>query len=292
MKDIWYVYKTTNIVNGKIYVGKHHSNRHNATYLGSGKLLWIALKKYGRNNFIQEVLEYCDTEKEVFEREKYWIKQLNSQNRDIGYNLSDGGESGWNSEINALISQRTWQRYTPEERQARIDKMKAAAHRPESLKKISEKSIQFHQSMTDDEKQSFKEKCSKGWTSEKRERQRETHSGKKNSMYGRPLFEVWKEKYGEEEAQRRLLKWKLSLTNASNATKEKTIVKQRDTIERQQQSPFWKEYQAMKVVPQHIRWEYKKGIIDENERDKRLNEVNLSLQELHQKVLETTPEKI
>lgn len=85
------IYKTTNKVNNKIYVGKH--NRLRTGYLGSGLLLKNAIKKYGSKNFEQEILEYC-TKETVNEREIYWIEKLQSQNLNIGYNISSGGDGG------------------------------------------------------------------------------------------------------------------------------------------------------------------------------------------------------
>ena len=49
------IYKTTNIVNGKIYIGQSHGL--DKTYLGGGTILKKALKKYGRKNFKFEVIE-------------------------------------------------------------------------------------------------------------------------------------------------------------------------------------------------------------------------------------------
>lgn len=82
------VYKTTNLLNGKIYVGMDCNN--NPKYLGSGHIFILALKKYGKENFKKEVLEYCDINN-IWEREKYWIKELNSRNSAIGYNICEGG---------------------------------------------------------------------------------------------------------------------------------------------------------------------------------------------------------
>jgi len=87
------IYKTTNLINGKIYVGQDSKN--NPKYLGSGKILKYALKKYGLENFKKEILEYCKTIDELNEREKYWIYELSSTNKDIGYNVGFGGQSGW-----------------------------------------------------------------------------------------------------------------------------------------------------------------------------------------------------
>lgn len=41
---IGYIYKTTNILNNKIYIGKHSSNTYDPTYFGSGKILKQAIK--------------------------------------------------------------------------------------------------------------------------------------------------------------------------------------------------------------------------------------------------------
>ncbi len=50
------IYKTTNLINGKIYVGYHNTDI-NDGYLGSGTIFSKALKKYGKKNFVREVLE-------------------------------------------------------------------------------------------------------------------------------------------------------------------------------------------------------------------------------------------
>lgn len=83
------IYKTTNLITGKIYVGKNSNG--NRSYLGSGVLLKRAIKKYGRQNFRKEVLEICDAH-DWEEREQYWIQQLNSRDPNIGYNVAPGGE--------------------------------------------------------------------------------------------------------------------------------------------------------------------------------------------------------
>jgi hypothetical protein len=85
------IYKTTNLINGRIYVGKHHLI--NSSYLGSGLLLDKAVKKYGKNNFKRDILEICSKE-DVDEREIYWIKKLKATVRGIGYNLTKGGTGG------------------------------------------------------------------------------------------------------------------------------------------------------------------------------------------------------
>lgn len=89
-----YIYKTTNLVNGKIYIGKKVSSKFVKDYKGSGKLIRLAFSKYGYINFICEMLEECHNNKELNEREKYYIKLYNSQDKSIGYNISYGGDGG------------------------------------------------------------------------------------------------------------------------------------------------------------------------------------------------------
>jgi len=85
-----YIYKITNKINNKIYIGKRISKR--KKYWGSGTLIKQAIKKYGENNFIFEIIENCENEKMLSEREIFWIKHFDSRNRIVGYNLAEGGE--------------------------------------------------------------------------------------------------------------------------------------------------------------------------------------------------------
>lgn len=86
------IYKTTNLINGKIYIGQDKNN--NPRYYGSGKILNLSIKKYGKENFKKEILEECKSEDHLNEREIYWISNYNSTDRKIGYNISDGSKEG------------------------------------------------------------------------------------------------------------------------------------------------------------------------------------------------------
>jgi group I intron endonuclease len=87
------IYKTTNLINGKIYVGKQVNIRKKDVYLGSGKILKSAIEKYGRENFKKEILQECLTKEDLNHQEIFWIKELNSL-QPIGYNIVFGGEGG------------------------------------------------------------------------------------------------------------------------------------------------------------------------------------------------------
>lgn len=96
------IYKTTNLINGKFYIGQDTNN--NPRYFGSGVKIKLAIKKYGKENFTKEILQYCYNQEELNEREKYWIKQTNAI--EIGYNLAEGGFgcSNMSDEIKKKIS--------------------------------------------------------------------------------------------------------------------------------------------------------------------------------------------
>lgn len=85
------VYKTTNIITNKIYVGK--DMRDDPNYIGSGFLLKKSIAKYGKDNFVKEVLQRCSDVDVLNEAEKFWIRELNSICPN-GYNIAFGGTGG------------------------------------------------------------------------------------------------------------------------------------------------------------------------------------------------------
>ena len=87
-----YIYKTTNKINGTIYIGKR-KGEFTSSYKGSGKYLRRALNKYGDCNFFVEVIEYCETLEIQNEREQFWIAYY--RNLDVSmYNIARGGDGG------------------------------------------------------------------------------------------------------------------------------------------------------------------------------------------------------
>lgn len=89
-----YIYKTTNISNGKIYIGKHKCTYFDADYHGSGVILKEAVAKHGVENFVTELIEECEDIVTLNQREQYWIDVLNARDLNIGYNVAPGGDGG------------------------------------------------------------------------------------------------------------------------------------------------------------------------------------------------------
>ena len=82
-----YIYITTNLINGKRYVGQKKIDHNSKGYLGSGVLLRKAIKKYGKENFVIEEIDTANTQEELNKKEQYWIKYYDSVIN--GYNETD-----------------------------------------------------------------------------------------------------------------------------------------------------------------------------------------------------------
>lgn len=85
------IYETTNNVNGKKYRGAHQTPNIDDGYLGSGKILTYAVKKYGKIGFTRTILEYCNDRKHMLAREMAWVNHAWLLREDT-YNLKLGGD--------------------------------------------------------------------------------------------------------------------------------------------------------------------------------------------------------
>lgn len=88
-----HIYKTTNLINGKIYIGQEKGN--NPKYFGSGKILKIAIQKYGIENFKKEILQECNNQKELDDLETNYIN-IQKCFPPNGYNICNGNFGGDN----------------------------------------------------------------------------------------------------------------------------------------------------------------------------------------------------
>jgi group I intron endonuclease len=112
--DLWYIggrgeamgiiYKITNLANGKVYIGqttrtlkiriKAHHNETASLTRYRGYPIHCAIRKYGKENFVYETIEECETQDDLNVREVYWIEYYNSRDNKYGYNLKEGGARG------------------------------------------------------------------------------------------------------------------------------------------------------------------------------------------------------
>ena len=93
MDKYHFTYQTTNLVNGKIYIGVHSTHKIEDGYLGSGKFLKLSIKKYGKDKFQRIILNFFDTADAAYEEESYLVStEFVSESRT--YNATTGGEGG------------------------------------------------------------------------------------------------------------------------------------------------------------------------------------------------------
>lgn len=85
-----YVYKTTNIVTGTIYIGVHRTDKQDDRYLGSGNLIKRAISKYGAENFKKDILKFFSSYKDALSYERELVTQEFIDSKD-NYNLYEGG---------------------------------------------------------------------------------------------------------------------------------------------------------------------------------------------------------
>lgn len=110
------IYKITNLLNGKIYIGQ--SKYRNPKYFGSGTLISKAKQKYGKENFKKEILETVCDENLLDEREIFWISFFKKEGY-VLYNVQPGGR-GWSKEI----LDQYWEKRHAEERSKILEMLK------------------------------------------------------------------------------------------------------------------------------------------------------------------------
>ena len=94
MESYYIIYKITNQINGKIYIGSHKTKDLNDSYMGSGKYLKYAQTKYGIEHFTKEILFVFDNPQEMYLKEVELVNEefIAEQNT---YNIKQGGFGGW-----------------------------------------------------------------------------------------------------------------------------------------------------------------------------------------------------
>jgi hypothetical protein len=97
LKKFHFIYKTTNLLNNKFYIGMHSTSNLKDGYLGSGKSLRYAIRKYGEKSFKIEIIEWCENREKLIQREKEIITEEYVNNVNC-YNMKPGGAGGFNDQ--------------------------------------------------------------------------------------------------------------------------------------------------------------------------------------------------
>lgn len=242
-KEFNYVYVITNLVNGKQYVGDHSTNDLDDGYLGSGRPYFEnAKKKYNKENFKKEILEFFETKQEAFDAQTKWINKYNTVIPN-GYNISPAGgmqcSHGWSKQSRKKISKEkkgkpSWNKglnFSEDTKEKMSNSMKGRipwnkgktlsketkekmSEAAKNKKPVSEETRKKLSDAAKNRKHSKKTKekirnshIGKKHSDESKKKMSESHlnknTGDKNPMYGKSIYEVWVEKYGREEADNR-----------------------------------------------------------------------------------------
>lgn len=231
-QTIMIVYITTNLVNGKKYVGMDVNNDKN--YLGSGIHIKRAIKKYGKNNFIKEILETCNDREELILCEKKWIEHFDAVNSKKFYNVHEGGIGGDIKKFMDTEKIETWKKNISEGKKGKTKGIPLSEKNKEGISKglkkyyeeggvaplqgkkrdettkikISEsnKGKKFSEEHLNNLKESFKKRDYNG-SKNPFYGKGEMLKGDKNPMFGKSFYDVWVEKFGKEIADQKKIEW-------------------------------------------------------------------------------------
>ena len=148
------VYLTTCLANGKIYVGQTTSS--DPLYIGSGRKIIDAVKRYGIDSFKRETLKECDNQKQLDAWELVFIKKLRATDPKIGYNILPGSATGFGQVNPAKL---------PEVRKRMSKKAKlrgsnrTGTHHSEEAKRKMSKARQKYKHLDEEWKEKISESC-------------------------------------------------------------------------------------------------------------------------------------
>lgn len=207
IKKINYVYVTTNLLNGKQYIGDRSCNcdPEKDKYLGSGLLINKAKKKYGKNNFLKTIIDDSfKTRKEAFEAQEKYIIKYNTLSPN-GYNISPKGGIGITGcmaeETKQKISNKLKNRIFSEEHKKKLSltlkgKLKSETHK-KNIKKFHKHTVPWNKSkklepLSEDHKNKIRKSITGKQHKEETKKKihdsnvgKHNHDGKHNPMYGK-----------------------------------------------------------------------------------------------------------
>ena len=190
---MYYIYRITNLINGKTYIGQHKYKKLDDNYMGSGVYLAQAKKKYGIENFKKEILysriQYRETADDM---ERFAI----AKERAIGkaeYNIASGGNGGsWKGRQSGMKG-----KHLSEESRKKISKAnKGHSVSEKTRKKIALANTGKHP--TEETRKKLSETHKKKHPTEKtRKKMSEANKGKNNGFYGKKHSDDTKKKLSE-----------------------------------------------------------------------------------------------
>lgn len=145
MKKFYTVYKITNLINNKIYIGAHKTSDLEDGYMGSGLLIIKSIEKYGLDNFKKEYISIFDNAEDMFNMESELVNEEFIDREDT-YNIKQGGNGGfdyinanklWDTENRRISCLKNLEKAYHYNLVHGFDKYKNKQHTEETKKKMS-----------------------------------------------------------------------------------------------------------------------------------------------------------
>lgn len=174
----YYVYRVTNTVNNKFYIGKRrHTDPFNDSYLGSGKQIKSAIEKYGRHSFVKEIIEVFNTNEEAATLERQLVDQQTISDP-LCYNMHIGGHGGFEHVNNNPVAR------------AEASKASAAYNKANGIGGTSRWSEEGRQRIIEQCLKNNRDGLTKGWTHSQTAKKKisRAQSGEKNSQHGKRVY--------------------------------------------------------------------------------------------------------
>lgn len=208
------IYLIKCLINNKIYIGQTTQKGDIFDkYFGSGHNIKLAIKKYGKENFIKEVLCECSNKQELNEMEKFYIKKYNPD-----YNIHEGGSGG---------------AHDTEAYKNRGKKLKGLKRTPEQIENI--RKSQQGKKLSNKHKNAISKGCKgkpgRKLTKEEIEHQRQVHLGQKNKNKGKTFDEIYNDPESLKQRIHNTLKekYKNGYINPRTGTKSSEYSKKRSS---------------------------------------------------------------
>ena len=171
-KHYGYVYITTNLVNYKKYVGQHKNNTEGG-YIGSRILLTKSIKKYGKSNFSNKIIDWAESKEELDQKEIWWIDFLDAVESSDWYNIAEGGSGGMSLPGDKNPMYGVHRRHTEEE-------------------KIHQSQIMMGHKVSEETKDKLRQAMN-------RNKEKYEQNGENNPFYGKSHSEEQKKKWRKEK---------------------------------------------------------------------------------------------
>jgi len=230
------IYKITNLINGKIYIGKttrtieRRWSQH--CYCKSIDHIHNAIRKYGKENFKIEIICVCNDESELSNKEIEIIAQFGCRDREIGYNICPGGEGFGSGKDHPKSGKKA-----SDETKKKMSKAQSGENHPMFGKHLPDETKKKLSELNTGEKNPF---FGKHHSEETKNKMSENHpdiTGENNPMYGKNHSDESKRKISKGKSGENNARAKLNWQQVKEIRENKDNLSQKELAEKYNTAP-------------------------------------------------------